>query len=128
MSPLAFRLAIVAVSGAIGALARWSTSKAAHALLGEAWPIGTLVVNVVGCFVFGFVFEDLRHAPPADDVRRLFWLTGFCGAYTTFSTFVFDVVELEASRGLGFAALNVGLHLGLGLLALLTGLATARLF
>lgn len=128
MPTLTVRLAIVAVAGAIGALARWGTSKAAQSVLGEAWPVGTLVVNVVGCFVFGFVFEGLRHAPPGDEVRRLFWLTGFCGAYTTFSTFAFDVVELEASRGLGFAVLNIGLHVGLGLAAVLAGLATARLF
>jgi CrcB protein len=128
MSSIALRIIVVAVAGAVGALARWGTSKASHALLGSAWPVGTLVVNVVGCFVFGVVVELLRHAPSADDARRLFWLTGFCGAYTTFSTFAFDVIELESSRGLTFAALNVALHLALGLVAVLVGLAVGRLF
>jgi CrcB protein len=128
-STLLFRIVLVAVAGAIGALARWGTSVASQALLGRAWPVGTLVVNVVGCFVFGWVFEELRHDPsPSHDVRRLFWLTGFCGAYTTFSTFAFDLVELQASRGLGLAALNMALHLGLGLVAIVAGLAVGRLW
>lgn len=124
----AWRIVIVAAAGAIGALARWGTSVASQQLLGRAWPVGTLVVNIVGCFVFGWVFEVLRHAPSPDDARRLFWLTGFCGAYTTFSTFAFDLVELHAQRGLGFAALNVVLHLGFGLAAVVAGLAVGRLW
>lgn len=128
MHSLAIRILIVAAAGAIGALARWGTSVASQHLLGRAWPVGTLVVNVVGCFVFGWVFELLRHAPTGDDVRRLFWLTGFCGAYTTFSTFAFDLVELHAQRGPTFAALNVVLHLGLGLIAVVAGLAVGRLW
>lgn len=128
MDSPAIRIAVVALAGAVGAIARWGTSKAAQALLGQAWPYGTIVVNVVGCFVFGLVIEMLRHAPSAEDTRRLFWLTGFCGAYTTFSTFAFDVVELETSRGLTYAALNVGLHLVLGFAALLVGMALGRAF
>ena len=128
MNSLVVRIAVVALAGAVGAVARWGTSKAAQAWLGPAWPYGTLVVNVVGCFVFGTVIEMLRHAPSAEDARRLFWLTGFCGAYTTFSTFAFDVVELEATRGLSYAALNVGLHLLLGFAALRVGMAVGRAF
>ena len=119
---------IVAAAGALGAVARWGTSKAAQALLGPKWPVGTLVVNVVGCFVFGLVVALLRHDPRPESNARLLWLTGFCGAYTTFSTFAFDVIELEATRGLSYAAANVGLHLTLGLGGLLLGLAAARLF
>jgi fluoride exporter len=123
-----FRILLVAAAGAVGAVARWGTAKAAHAWLGSAWPIGTLVVNVVGCFVFGLAYELMRHAHSPDSTWRLVWLTGFCGAYTTFSTFAFDVFELHVDRGLAYAAANVGLHLALGLVALVAGIALARLY
>jgi CrcB protein len=122
-----FRILLVAGAGAVGALARWGTAKAAHAWLGSA-SIGTLVVNVVGCFVFGLAYELMRHAHAPDGNWRLLWLTGFCGAYTTFSTFAFDVFELHVERGLVWAAANVGLHLVLGLAALVAGIALARLY
>jgi fluoride exporter len=123
-----FRLILVAAAGAVGAVARWGTAKAAHAWLGSAWPIGTLVVNVVGCFVFGLAYELMRHAHGPESTWRLVWLTGFCGAYTTFSTLAFDVFELHVERGLIWAAANVGLHLVLGLAALVAGIALARIF
>lgn len=129
MTPtIAVRLLIVAAAGAAGAVARWGTSKGVHALCGDRWPVGTIVVNVVGCFVFGFVATLLRHQPSGESPARLLWLTGFCGAYTTFSTFAFDVVELQATRGMTAAAANVGLHLAIGIGALLLGVAVARLF
>jgi fluoride exporter len=123
-----FRILLVAAAGAVGAVARWGTAKAAYAWLGSAWPIGTLLVNVVGCFVFGLAYELMRHAHGPESTWRLVWLTGFCGAYTTFSTFAFDVFELHIERGLIWAAANVGLHLVLGLVALVVGIALARLF
>lgn len=126
-SALWLRIVVVAVAGAIGALARWGASTGAHALLGRAWPIGTLIVNVVGCFIFGFVFESMRSEEAAHDVRRLLWLTGFCGAFTTFSTFAFDVVELETHRGALAAALNTALHVGLGVAAVVVGQTLGRL-
>ena len=119
---------IVAASGAAGAVTRWGTSVAAQNLLGKAWPVGTLAVNVVGCFVFGAAYELTRHTHELQPSARLFWLTGFCGAYTTFITFAFDVVELHTTRGLTFAALNVALHLALGLVALVVGLNIGRMF
>jgi CrcB protein len=127
-SAIWFRILLVAAAGAVGAVARWGTARAAHAWLGSAWPIGTLIVNVVGCFAFGFAYELMRHAHGPESSWRLVWLTGFCGAYTTFSTFAFDVVELQVERGLVYAAANIGLHLLLGFAALVVGTAVARLF
>lgn len=127
MNPIALRIVVVAAAGAIGALARWGTSVGSQALLGRAWPVGTLVVNVVGCLVFGYVFESMRDEEAAHEMRRLIWLTGFCGAFTTFSTFAFDVVELQTQRGILYAALNVALHLGFGIAAVVAGQALCRM-
>lgn len=126
MSSLALRIVIVAVSGAIGALSRWGVATASHAWLGRGWPIGTLIVNIVGCFVFGVAYESMRHTHAADSAWRLLWLTGFCGAFTTFSTFAFDLVELHTTRGIVWAAVNVALHLVLGLAAVVGGAMIGR--
>lgn len=126
MSEFALRITIVAVSGAIGALARWGVSIGSHALLGRGWPIGTLVVNVVGCFVFGLADAMIQRNHPADSAWRLLWLTGFCGAFTTFSTFAFDLVELHTTRGMIAAVANAGLHLALGLAAVVVGAILGR--
>ncbi|MGC3967421.1 MAG: fluoride efflux transporter CrcB [Pirellulales bacterium] len=122
------QIAIVAGAGAVGAVARWGTSTLVQSWLGRGWPYGTLVVNVVGCFIFGAAFEATRHTAADHPETRLLWLTGFCGAFTTFSTFAFDTVELHATNGLAHVALNVALHLVLGVAALLAGAALGRLF
>lgn len=124
----AVHIAIVAGAGAVGALARWGTSMLVQSVFGKAWPVGTLVVNVLGCFVFGVAFEMTRHHFPEHPETRLLWLTGFCGAFTTFSTFAFDVLELHTGSGLAQAALAVGLHLTLGIAAIVGGLALGRFF
>lgn len=126
MTSISLRIAIVAVSGAVGALARWGTSVGAHAWLGKAWPFGTLIVNVVGCFVFGFADAIIQRNHPPHSEWRLLWLTGFCGAFTTFSTFAFDLVELHTTRGIIWAAANAGLHLTLGLTAVVVGAILGR--
>ncbi len=127
MNSLTLRIVVVAVSGAFGALTRWGVSHVAIAWFGLTWwPVGTLTVNVLGCFVFGAAYEWMRHTHAADSPWRALWLTGFCGAFTTFSTFAFDVVELHTTRGLAWAALNVALHLALGIGALVVGMVLGR--
>jgi CrcB protein len=117
-----FRILLVAAAGAAGSLARWGLSHATQTLTGPRWPAGTLLVNLLGCFVFGAVAELLRHRIGHDHLRLLM-LTGFCGAFTTFSTFAYDTLRLHTDHGLAWSSVNVLLHLGLGLTALLLGMA-----
>ena len=124
-SALWFRLLCVALAGAVGSLARWGMSHGAQSLLGHRWPWGTLVVNVLGCFLFGLVIEVSRGRVD-EAFLRLLLLTGLAGAFTTFSTFAFDTWQLHHDRGLLWAGLNVTLHLAAGLSALVLGLAAGR--
>ena len=124
-SALWFRLLCVALAGAVGSLARWGVSHAAQSWLGHRWPWGTLVVNVLGCFLFGLVIEYSRGRTD-ETLLRLVLLTGLAGAFTTFSTFAFDTWQLHHDRGLLWPALNVAMHLVAGLLALVLGLAAGR--
>jgi CrcB protein len=98
--------------------------------LGKQWPFGTLCVNALGCLLFGFVMGFIKPEQaqlPAYDLARLTLLTGFCGAYTTYSTFAFDVFELHATRGLAPALFNIAAQLAIGLLAVLLGVGLGRL-
>ncbi len=124
----AFRLLCVAAAGAAGAVCRWGLSRLANLLLGPHWPYGTLVVNVLGCLLFGFVFEAFRDRVPVNSHWRLLLLTGFAGAFTTYSTFAFDTYELAVQRHVLLAGLNLFLHLGLGLFAVIVGVSLGRLF
>ncbi len=119
------RIFLVAVAGATGALARWGTNAAVHTIIASRvpWQLGTLVVNVLGCFAFGILVSALR----PQSATALTLLTGFLGAYTTFSTFAYDTHQLYVAAGPISAALNVALHIGLGMVALVLGMVAGRL-
>lgn len=114
----------VAVAGAAGALSRFAATQGLKEWLGEGpWPVAA--VNVLGCFGFGVCSGLLQGRVP--QAVYLGVVAGFFGAFTTFSAFAHDGVQLlEARRFLAFAG-NVALQNALGLVALCAGLAvTAR--
>jgi CrcB protein len=129
LSAVWFRVLCVAMAGACGALARWGTGYFLQNWFGRAWPLGTLVVNALGCLVFGAVMgyikpEQLQQ--PGYEIMRLLLLTGFCGAFTTYSTFAFDVYELWITRGPWWAVGNIAAQLVVGLAAIVLGVAMGR--
>ncbi len=125
---LVVRIGCVAVAGAAGALARWGLYAALHAALGRsaaAWPWGTLAVNGLGCFLFGFFVTWFRADVPADHPVRLLVFTGFLASFTTFSTFAHDTYELQVHRGLAWALLNAAVQVAVGWAALVAGISLA---
>lgn len=94
----------IAIGGALGSMARYACSSLAAHAVGETFPWGTLLVNVVGSFVIGFFATltgpDGRWILPPD--ARLFVTVGVCGGYTTFSSFSLQTLNLV--RGGEFAA------------------------
>jgi fluoride exporter len=111
--------AAIAVGGGIGALARWATSIAATATLGAQWPVGTLVANLAGCLLLGWL-------KPWSASGASLWLVaglgvGFCGAYTTFSTFAVEAVALARASGPRAAAAYVALSVVGGVGCVLVG-------
>lgn len=84
---------LVAVGGALGALGRYTAAGWVHAWAGDAYPWGTLVVNIVGAALLGFFYrtaEALLISPGT----RAFVALGFLGAFTTFSTFSYETAAL----------------------------------
>lgn len=126
------RILVVAMAGGLGAVLRWGVTRFSQNMLTDHWPLGTLLVNMLGCFCFGLAYEMLRHQTTDVSLLRLVVMTGFAGGLTTFSTFAFDTYELAlageqtSTASLLKATANVCLHLFFGLAALVAGIAMGR--
>jgi fluoride exporter len=121
-------LLLVAIGGAVGSAARYQVSAVllAHAT-GWRLPVGTLVVNVVGCLLAGVlvVWADTHHwlAPET----RLLLFTGLMGGFTTFSAFGVETVRLFQQGQEGAAVANVLVSVVFGLLAVWLGMTLGYL-
>lgn len=123
----AYRLAMIAAGGAVGATLRYLAGVGCVRLFGETFALSTLLVNVTGCFLLG----ALMHESYVADVRlgahgHAALTAGLLGGLTTFSTFGYQTIRhVEAGEPL-LALANVGLNVTLGLCAAAAGLAAAR--
>lgn len=116
----------VAAGGAVGAGLRFIVSGAAYSRFGADFPIGTLLVNVIGCFLIGFLsryFEDVVVSPQA----RTLILTGGLGAFTTFSTYGLESVNLWRDGEIKLALLNIFANNILGIFFVILGFFLAQL-
>ncbi|KTD67495.1 fluoride efflux transporter CrcB [Legionella shakespearei] len=86
--------AIVAFGGSLGAISRYATVMFAQNVWGLRFPYGTLIVNTLGSFLAGFFLTLLVGRFSAEEYWRLFFFTGFLGAYTTFSSFAAESLFL----------------------------------
>jgi CrcB protein len=124
VSPVAWLGFIVA--GALGAPARYLLDDAISSRTQGVFPWGTLVVNVSGSFLLGLLTGlALFHALPA--TPKVILGAGFCGAYTTFSTFTYETVRLVEEGAVNEAVRNALASLVLGTAAAAAGLAAAAL-
>ena len=120
-------LAVMA-GGALGSLARWVLAAAVGRWLGQGFPWGTVLINIVGSFIIGW-FAGLtgpagRFAVP--EAARAFVIVGLCGGFTTFSSFSLQTVELMRAGYAGRALWNVVASVVLCLLATLAGLRVGQ--
>ncbi|MEM7626798.1 MAG: CrcB family protein [Planctomycetota bacterium] len=114
---------MLAAGGAAGTLARVGLAAAVQRFHGGTYPWGTFAANAAGCFLFGLFFAVLDADHRLGPVARLALLGGFCGAFTTFSTFAFDTANLHSNTGLLHALGNLLLHNAVGLTLVFLGLA-----
>ena len=124
MSPAA-SAAFVAAGGG-GAVARFLLDRAVVDRTRGVFPWGTLVINVTGSLLLGLITGLALHHGLSKSAKIVLG-TGFCGAYTTFSTFTHETVRLAEERAFGTAARNVLASLVLPALAAGAGLALAAL-
>ena len=116
----------VALGGAAGALLRYGAVLAANAVLGVAFPYGTLLVNALGSGLAGLGYPLLLERLAVAEEVRLALLVGLLGAFTTFSTFSMETLRLYEAGAWGRALTNVGLNVGVCLAAAALGLGLAR--
>ena len=118
---------IVALGGAAGSVARCLVSKAVQGTLLSAFPLGTMAVNVAGCLLIGLAGGLASGPSPAvGQDMKLLLTTGFCGGFTTFSTFMNEAFTLGHGGNPALAALYVGASIAAGLLAVPAGCWLAR--
>ena len=120
------RVLIVGAGGFLGASARYLLGGFVHRQYGGTFPLGTWVVNVLGCLVIGVLAALVLDRPVLDPRLRLFAMVGVLGGFTTFSSFSYETLELWRQGALRAAAVNVAGTLAATLTATLLGWRLAR--
>ncbi|NLD69989.1 MAG: fluoride efflux transporter CrcB [Limnobacter sp.] len=100
----------VGIGAVLGAWARWALGLWLNAA-GRPLPLGTLVANLIGGLMIGMLVAAFSRLPDLDPAWRLFAITGFLGALTTFSSFSIESLGLIQRGEFGWALLHSGLHL-----------------
>lgn len=116
----------IAGGGAVGALMRFWISNSIYTLYGRDFPYGTLVVNVLGSFLMGFMFILLNERFNIDPAWRAALLIGLLGAFTTFSTFSIETLNLFIAGETMRAAMNIMLSVIVCILATWLGILIGR--
>ena len=122
-------LLLVGAGGFVGAILRYLATGWVYQALNKPWfPYGTLAVNLIGCFVIGFLGGIAEERRFFSQEVRLFVFVGLLGGFTTYSSFGFETSMLIRDARLLGASLNVGIHIIAGLAAVWLGSLSARLF
>ncbi len=118
---------LVGVGGLLGSICRYLVSILFAKEFPFAFPFGTFAVNVLGCFLIGLFYGLSDKYNWFTPELRLFVTTGFCGGFTTFSSFAFENIKLlQTSEYLNFVMYSIG-SFAFGLLAVFGGLAISKL-
>lgn len=119
-------LAATGAVGAVGTLARWGLASAVQKWSSAGFPWGTFVVNALGCLLFGLVHELAEGRRIVSPEARLVALTGFLGAFTTFSTFAFESTQMIREANWPALCANLIGQNAIGIACVVLGMALGR--
>ena len=119
-------LSIIAVGGAVGSVSRYLLQLLVARHFVHPFPLGTLLVNVLGCLLIGFFYAAAERGTIGSPELRLLLTTGFCGGFTTFSTFSYETIALLTDGEYAYGALYVAGSVLLGLGATFAGVVAVR--
>lgn len=119
-------LLIVGIGGGIGSIARLLSQRGVQRMIDLSFPLGTFLINVIGSFIIGVVYALSERGNFLTPEIRLFLTVGFCGGFTTFSTFSYDNYNMISEKLWQYLVLNVGGSIFFGILAVYLGVATVR--
>ena len=118
-------LALIFAGGGLGSIVRFLLGRWITGLHQINFPFGTLVVNIVACFILGFIVGLADHKQVMSADMRVFWAIGFCGGFSTFSTFSYETLQLfqqpAVGSGLLYVVASVALCVGATLLGIVVG-------
>jgi CrcB protein len=117
---------LVGAGGFAGSVARYFVGVLVASQTALVFPLATFLVNVIGCFLIGVLFQGADRADVLSSDLRLLLMTGFCGGFTTFSAFSVENVQLLQKGEIMFAAANIVLSLAVGIAATWFGIIVAR--
>ena len=116
----------IAIGGTLGCWARYAMTGLVQGIFGRSFPLATLVINVLGCFLMGFLFFETLERIILSPAMRAGILVGVLGGFTTFSTFSMETLLLVEEGETAKAVLYIVLSVGLGLTAAFSGAYIAR--
>jgi CrcB protein len=119
-------LLAIAIAGALGCVARYLAAVGVQRLAGGTFPVGTLAVNVSGCFAIGIAMAVFAARGELDSRLRMTITIGFLGGFTTYSAFAYETIDLIEQGRTAAAALYVGLTTVVATAAAAAGLAIGR--
>jgi len=117
---------LAGVGGVVGTCLRYLTGRLCHLWTLGGFPLGTFVVNVVGCFVIGALLGLAERENILSPTMNVMLVTGFCGGFTTFSSFADDIFLLMQHRNWMLLTLYAGLSLVLGVAMVWLGRAVVK--
>ena len=115
----------IAIGGAAGSVSRYLLGGIVQRASAAAFPVGTLVVNVIGCFLIGVLVQHYMHMQTSP-IMRAALITGFCGGLTTFSAFGIETVGLIEGGAYEKAAAYIVMSMSLSILATFGGMAASK--
>lgn len=121
------KVLLIGLAGLVGTVGRYALSGVIARRFGETFPAGTLVVNIIGCFLAGLLFYLLQERNLVSPTARTVVMIGFLGGFTTFSSFGLQTFTLLRDGEFWFASLNIVGSNFLGLLMVWAGYTVGKL-
>lgn len=121
-------LVVVAIGGAIGSVSRYLLGNLIQRNFGGSFPMGTFLINILGCFLMGLCMSALVESELENTTWRLFLCIGLLGGFTTFSSFGYDALTMLSKGKTIMAGMYAGCSVVGGLFAAMTGMLVAKFF
>lgn len=121
-------LLIIGTGGFLGSISRFLASRYVQNNISTAFPFGTFFVNITGCFLIGFIYGLSEKSTLFSSGWKMFLTVGFCGGFTTFSTFANENLALLRDGNFFYFFVYTGLSVFLGIIATFLGVMLTKLF